>query len=110
MSDSVKRHLNSLSVLSEAPKKLRKAVIDNSNKEVIQALCEVIHNVLEGTVKLTPADIRKLKYHNKTLIRLTQKSTSLKKKKEIIGQKGGFLLTLLPPALALLATLINAAR
>ena len=110
MSASVKRHLHALSVLSKAPKKLREAVITNSTKEGILALCEVIHNVLVGTVKLSPSDIKKLKRYNRTLVQITRKSTSLKKRKQLIVQKGGFLLTLLPPALALIATIINAAR
>ena len=55
MSDSVKRNMSTFKVLSKAPKKLRTTIIENSTRDLILALCEVIHNVLEGTVKLTPS-------------------------------------------------------
>ena len=106
MSDSVKRHMSTLQVLSKAPKKLRTAVIDNSTRDLILALCEVIHNVLIGSVKLKPSEIKKLRRYRHTLAKLTRKSTSVKDKKTLINQQGGFLLTLLPPAIALLSTLL----
>ena len=106
MSDSVKRHMSTLKVLSKAPKKLRTAVIENSTRDLILALCEVIHNVLIGSVKLKPAEIKKLSRYRHTLAKLTKKSTSVKDKKVLINQQGGFLLTLLPPAIALLTTLL----
>ena len=107
MSGPVKRQLSTLKILSKAPKKLRMAVLNNATLDVIQAVTEVIHNVLVGTVKLTPTEIKRLRKYHRTLVEITKKSTSLKKKKALIVQKGGFLLTLLPPALAVLATLIS---
>ena len=106
MSDSVKRHMSTFKVLSKAPKKLRTAVIENSTRDLILALCEVIHNVLIGSVKLKPAEIKKLRRYRHTLAKLTKKSTPVKQKKILINQQGGFLLTLLPPAIALLSTLL----
>ena len=106
MSTHVKRNLPALQLLEKAPKKLRVAVIDNATKELILALCEVIHNVLIGTVKLTPGEIKRLKPYNRLLVQITKKSTSVKTKKKLLVQKGGFLLTLLPPAIALLTSLL----
>ena len=107
MSGPVKRQFDTLKVLSKAPKKLRVAVINNATLDLILALTEVIHNVLVGTVKLTPAQIKRLHKYHRTLIEITKKSTPLKKKKALITQHGGFLLTLLPPALAVLSAIIS---
>ena len=106
MSDSVKRHMSTLQVLSKAPKKLRTAIIENSTRDLILALSEVFHNVLEGAVKLTPAEIKKLSPYRNTIYKITKKNISIKDKKALINQQGGFLLTLLPPAIALLSTLL----
>ena len=68
MSGPVKRQLNTLKILSKAPKKLRVAVLNNATLDVVQALTEVIHNVLIGTVKLTPAQIKRLRRYHRTLV------------------------------------------
>ena len=107
MSGPVKRQFDTLKVLSKAPKKLRVAVINNATLDLILALTEVIHDVLVGTVKLTPTEIKRLHKYHRTLIQITERSTPLKKKKALITQHGGFLLTLLPPALAVLSAIIS---
>lgn len=107
MSAKVKNNIHTLNLLSKAPKKLRVAVIENSKSDLVNALCEVIHNVLEGTVKLKPDESRRLKRYHRALLEITNKSLSVDKKKKLIAQRGGFLLTLLPPALALLTTLLS---
>ena len=106
MSTHMKKNLPALQLLEKAPKKLRIAVIDNATKDLILALCEVIHNVLIGTVKLSPNEIKRLKPYHRLLVQITKKSTPLKTKKKLLVQKGGFLLTLLPPAIALLTSLL----
>ena len=107
MSSKVKKNIGAIKELSTAPRNIRSAIIDNATRELILALTEVIHNVLAGTVKLTPDQIRKLRRYNRTLVNITAKKTSIKKKKRLIKQHGGFLMTLLPPALAVLASLLN---
>jgi hypothetical protein len=106
MSASVKRNIRALRVLSKAPKKLRDIVLTDADEDLILALCEVIHNVLIGTVKLKPKQIKKLRRYHSTLFNLSQKTTSVRKKRKLLLQKGGFLSTLLPPAIALLSTLL----
>lgn len=107
MSASIKRHFDTLKVLSKAPHKLRNAVIDHSKADLVRALCEIVYNTLEGNIKLTEKDRQKLKRYHRYLYQLSRKSLSVKKKKQILKQRGGFLMTLLPPALAILATLLR---
>ena len=107
MSAPIKANIDTLRVLSKASKKLRDVLIDNSKPTLLKALCEITSNLLEGNIKLTPRERKILKRYHSVLHRLAQKSVSLKQKKQLLKQKGGFLTTLLPPALALLATLLT---
>jgi hypothetical protein len=106
MSRLIERNFDALRVLKKASPKLRKAILKNSEKELIIALCEIISNVLSGTVKLSGKQRDKLKSHRSSLRKVVDKKTALKDKRRIL-QKGGFLAALLPPALALLASLIG---
>jgi hypothetical protein len=106
MSQLIKRNFDALRVLKKASPKLRKAILTNSEKELILALCEIITNVLSGTVKLSSKQKKHLNTHKKSLRRVVDKRVGIKEKRHLL-QKGGFLTTLLPPALTLLASLIN---
>ena len=107
MSSNVSRNLKALKFLSKASRSVRSSFIDKSEKDLILALCEVIHNVLIGNVKLSKSRLQKLKRYNKVLYRVAKKSTSLKEKKRLLVQRGGFLTTLLPPAIAVLASILS---
>ena len=71
------------------------------------ALCEIITNVLAGTVKLNTKDKKKLRRHKLALRTLDDKNVSVNKKKQILVQNGGFLSALLIPALTLLGSIIG---
>lgn len=74
---------------------------------LILALHEAIHNVMLGTVELNDVEFKKLKKKKKLLEQVWDADAPLKKKKRLLKQKGaGLLGTLLPPALALLSTLL----
>ena len=102
-----RQQLHSLKLLSTASKEERTAIINKSSRNLILALSEVIYNVLEGTVELTTDEIRRLRRYHKTLYTIARKSISIAKKKKLLKQKGGFLTTLLPPAIALLVSLFQ---
>ena len=93
-------------VLKKASPRLRKAIIDNSENDLILALCEIISNVLTGNVQLNPNQKKKLNVHKKSLRLLANRSVPIKTKRKLL-QKGGFLAALLPPALSLLATIVG---
>ena len=106
MSDRVRRHWETLEVLSKAKESQRGVIIGSATRDLILTLCEIIHNVLLSTVILTKHEIKKLKPYHNLLVRLADKSVPMKSKKRIIQQKGGFLTTLLPPALGVLTDLL----
>jgi hypothetical protein len=107
MSAKIKRNYNALQVLKKASPQLRKAILANSNHDLVLALCEIIANTLSGTVHLKPSEKTKLKRHTSALRKIVDNSVKVKEKKQILVQKGGFLNILLPPALALLSSLLT---
>jgi hypothetical protein len=95
-----------LRVLKVACPKLRKGIISNCDKGLVNDICECILNALKGNIKLTTCSKHKLKKYKTVLRTLIDKSRPLSTKKRLIIQKGGFLLPLLTAVLTTLASLI----
>lgn len=107
MSVRLKRNLDFLRVLKKANPKQRKAIINDGNKDLILCLCEVIDNILHGTIKLSPKQKKELSKYKKVLRQLVDKKVAIKRKRRLFVQKGGFLPAILGPALGLAATLLG---
>ena len=57
MSGRVKRQVLCLQMLNRTKNtKLRKAILEYADADLISALCECAHNILRGTVRLTPGE------------------------------------------------------
>ena len=107
MSARLKRNLDFLRVLKKANTKQRKAILDSGNKDLILCLCEVIDNILAGTIKLSIKQKKELSKYKSILRQLIDKKITLTKKKQLFIQKGGFLPAILGPALGLAATILG---
>ena len=102
----LRSHYHALHVLKGAAPKLRKAIILNGDKQLVNSICECVLNVLNGNVELSSCVKRKLRKHKNVLRKVVDKRVSLSGKKKAIVQRGGFLLPLLSAVLPALATLI----
>jgi len=102
----VKTNYHTLQDLKTADPKLRKAIISKCNKELVHCISECILNVLNGNIKLTDCDTRKLQKHKAALRKVSDMHVPLSAKKKLIVQRGGFLLPLLSAILPTLASLI----
>ena len=100
MAPSVKTHRAALQVLQSAKPNLRKAILRESDKALVYAICEICDNLLLGNIPLTSAQKSKLKRYRNDLRRLAQKGEGWKAKKEHLVQKGGAFLPLLLSAVA----------
>ena len=104
------KHLRSnyhaLHVLKGAAPKLRKAIISNCDRELLNSICECVLNLLNGNVKLSGCVKRKLRKHKAVLRKVADKRVPNSVKKKLIVQQGGFLLPLLSAVLPALTTLI----
>ena len=96
MSRLVKRQVLCLQMLNRTHNaKLRKAILEYA--ELISALCECAHNILIGTVRLTPREKVRLRRYRTDLNSIVSKKTAVVRKRRILQQKGGFLPALLAP-------------
>ena len=98
MSGRVKRQVLCLQMLNRTKnKKLRKAILEHADADLISALCECAHNILRGTVRLTPREkVRLRKYKDKLRV-IANKRLSISRRHREIQQSGGFLPALLRP-------------
>ena len=105
MSHSLRSHGDFLKVLAKCKAKQRKALLQNISPGLLKCLCECSLNVLKGNVKLTSSQKQLLRRHRKVLRSLADRKTTVKRKKQLLVQKGGFLPALLGPILSTLAGL-----
>ena len=80
--------------------KLRKAILEHADPELIRALCECAHNILRGNVKMTPREKTRLRKYQTKLRLIARKNVSVKQKRRHLQQTGGFLPALLAPLAA----------
>ena len=99
MSGRVKRHVLCLQMLNRTKNtKLRKAILECADADLISALCECAHNILRGTVRLTPREkVRLRKYKDKLRLIANRRLSISRRRREIQQHGGGFLPALLAP-------------
>ena len=108
MSARLKRNWELLKLLKKTKgKERRNALIYVGKQDLIRAICEIIHNVLLGTVKLKPTEIKRLKRYKSVLRQLADRKVAVKTKEDLVKQRGGFLPLILGPALGVVASLIG---
>jgi len=94
------KHKEFLTLLAKTKdKKRRNKLIDAGDNNEIRAISECIMNIIQGNVPITKSQLKQLKQHKNVLRSLSKKCYSMKRKKIILKQKGGFLPALLPMAL-----------
>jgi hypothetical protein len=99
---SVRKNLGALLRLRKASSKRRQKLLCDSDDSVVQSICEIAYNCLNNNIPLTEAQYKKLSPHKKTLRRLAKRGESIKRKRGVIRQCGGFLLPLLAPIIGIL--------
>lgn len=95
MAPALKKHTAVLQVLRSAKPGLRKAILKESDRALVFAICEICDNLLAGNVPLSAAHKSKLKRYRNDLRRLAQRGEGWKAKKQHLVQRGGSFLPLL---------------
>ena len=68
----------------------RNALIKHANKDQVNAVSEIVLNLLKNNVPLTPVTMTRLKPYKQTLRKIGNRAVSLKKRRQaLINQKGG---------------------
>ena len=91
-----------LKLLAKSSPKRRKTLLQAGGSDVIYSLCECCKNVLDGNVKLTLSQKKRLGKYKKPMRQLADRRVKLAAKQRILTQQGGFigpLLGILGPVL-----------
>ena len=95
-----------LELLAESKPKRRKQLLNTISPTEVKALCEICLNITNGNLPVDNKAYNRLK-RKKSVVRELGSEGSLKRKKAIINQEGGFLGSLAAIALPLIATLFS---
>jgi hypothetical protein len=110
MMKRVKSNYHHLQVLKPAKPQLRKAIINNCNNELVKSIYECVLNVLRNNLKLTACQKKKLQKFKVPLRAIADKRVSIAAKKELLNQRGGFIVPFLRAILPTLARLLFRSR
>jgi site-specific DNA-adenine methylase len=105
----INSNYHKLQVLRKANPKLRKAIISNCNKELLNAISEIALNVLQVNIELPATSRQKLRKHKTALRALADRRKLLRRsavKRRVLNQRGGFILQLLGAVLPTIASLL----
>ncbi len=106
MSKRLQENQPFLHLLARSSAKRRKSLLHQATKEELASLFEICFNILRGNLPLSTHMHKKLKREKQTLRTLADKKISLKHKKKVVNQKGGFLGAIAKLALPILAQIL----
>jgi len=107
MSLRLKRNFDLLRLLQQTKLKQRKLLLEGATNDLVLCICEIVDNILEDNVHMTPKQRKSLIKYKKVLRTLVNRKVAIRDKKELIAnQKGGFLPAVLAPILSIAASLI----
>ena len=106
MSKRLQENLELLKLLKKAKAQDRKVILQNANKSLILCLCECIKNILEGNVKLKPAEKKRLARHADILRQVADRKLNTESKRKLLIQQGGFIPALVAPILGIAGSLV----
>lgn len=104
------RHIDFIKLISEVKndKKRIVSLIKNASNSEINALSELIYNILKGHIPCSPYRKRMIKNHVSDMRIIADKKGNIHNRRKKIVQKGGLLLpTLIPLALTALSALMK---
>ncbi len=93
--ERVEKNVHYLKILCKCKSNMRKVILTNADKELINTISECVYDCLNGNIELNNGIKMKSKRHKKDLRNLVGRNKSLKIKKQILSHKGGAFLPLL---------------
>jgi len=95
-----------LLAISKCKTCMRKAIINKSDKKLVNSICEMVFNLINGNLNINNSDFQKLKKYKTSLRKLVKKS-NLASKKKILVQNGGFLQFLIPAVITGISEIVS---
>jgi len=106
MSRQIRQYLPVLKQIARMRDSARRTYLKNCDRRLIDCISECAKNVLKNNVPLKESQYKRLRRQKKNVRALASKRTSLKRKRQIVQQRGGFLSTLLVPAITALGSIL----
>lgn len=103
MTKSLRQKLPHLMVLSESCPKVRKSILENCDKTLLNVLSSCVLNAIQNPqVKLSPACVKKIKAYKHIIRAFASPKVTLRDKKVILrkSQTGGWLIPILTSLLS----------
>ena len=108
MTKRILKNLELLKALHQCTKSQQCNLIKSARPEQINAICDCIHNVLQGNVPLSNSQKGKLKKKKNILRKLTDKKNKTLTRKKLLVQHGsGFLSSILEPVIKVISGVIE---
>ena len=98
MSKRLKKLAPTLQYLANCNQRTAKTIIREAPPPLVHCVSDICYNLLNGKVKLTPKEKKRLIRYKKHIRKVAKRATTKKTKKKII-QTGGFLRAILAPLL-----------
>ena len=95
-----------IDILAKAKPAHRKAILSTADRDLIICLCDCAVNILKGNVLLKAHEYQKLCKAKAHLRQLAGEKTTIKARRKILVQKGGFIPALLAPILGIAGQLL----
>ena len=99
VSKVVRNNIHNLQKIAGTSPKHVKPILENAGKDLIEAIRQIVLNVLVGVIHLEPAQLEKLSKHKYKLRKISNKGTPNKERKQIIQTGSGFIIPLLTAVL-----------
>jgi len=109
MSKCTERNLNFIKNIYKCKGDKRKKLISTATKDNIDSISEIALNTLKGNVPIQLNSLKKLKRHANSVRKISRKGVSVKERKRVLQQEGGFLPLILAPFLSAAGTLVGRA-
>lgn len=104
----LKRNINTLATLGSCKPEIRQAIMKNADKDLVFSLCEIIQNVLNGSINVNSTTLEKIKCHKKCFRQLAYSNDAVSRKKALLKQKGGgWMPLLIPPIIEAVKSILN---
>ena len=110
-SQRVTQHFGVLEYLKDLSSLEQKRFIQNASCELLKVISEICLNLLKGNITIPDSDLQRLRKYKQQIVLLSKRKHSIKKRKVICNQKGGFLGSLISIALpAIISSIVAATR
>ena len=107
MTKRIVKNLELLKALHQCNKPEQKQLLKTIRPTVVNAICDCIHNVLQGNVSISPNQKKALQSKKNVLRQLVNKKNKSDQRKKLLIQHGsGILNSILGPVLNTLAGLV----